>query len=684
MARVIASVYSLLARHKSTAADELLLDAARLGNDAERGAAVESLLHRATARGLSGLIELFADLPDALRRRLGESADVLTTAVSRCARSDDSATRVAAARFIAATRSPKLAYILGDLLRSPSPEVFEAACDAAEGLAAWVEESSLDLRENRLTDGPAAATFATLVDLRATLEETVARALETPRGQDSTALAAAASRLLDRRGGQLFESYKRAGARGWPLVTATLSRPSDAASAASLLACAARGTLRQELPEAIARVERAGVLDGLLRNTHWLADPSVASAVAAVTGGTWWSATALRHDLAGRVRPRAAAAEVATTEDPDDLQAAAHEVDVVASAADAAPARATVAAEIGCWLLTGAAAGGFQDDLLDILLDVMAGDADAKLSLLRSASAVGDGGPATLLARLAEDADERVARMAARALSRRASATAEATLLRRAATASEGLRQVIDRRVGGRSFDALWTRFDRLPAETRGAAGRSLLKLLPAARGRLRQHLLAGPAADRIRGLWVAGEVGAVVDLREAIYACCGHADAKVRSKATLCLGEIVKTVSDERAERQLERALEDGDARVRANAVEVLELTGRRDVLPLLRARGRLGRNRERANALKATHAMGLGEVEPPLFDMLRDGRDPHRLSAVWAVEQTGQWRLLDEVVRLARADANARVRRSALATVRRMAEQMRRPAKATLAPAA
>ena len=678
---MIASVYSLLARHKSPAADELLLDAARLGDEAECGAAIESLLHRATARGLTGLVELFDDLPDALRRRLGESAETLVSAVSRCARSDENATRVAAAKFIAATRSPQLAYVLADLLRSPSPEVFEAACGAAEGLAEWVDETSLDLRENRLVGPSSAATFDTLVGLRQALEEAVLRALETPRGLDSLALASAASRLLDRRQGPLFEAYKRAGGRGWPLVTARLARPNDAASAASLLSCAARGTLRGEFAESLGRIERAGVLDGLLRNTHWLRDPSVESAVAGVGGGAWWSAEGLQRDLAGRAEPAPAAESLEQAADPDELQAAPLEVDVVA---DVPVGRAADAARVGQWLLVAGSAGGFQDDLLDVLLDAAKADPHAKLSLLRSASAVGEGGPLHLLFALLDDADERVARMAARALSRRASATAESTLLRRAAAAPEAVRDVIDRRVGGRSFDALWTRYDRLPLETRQSAGKALLKLLPAARGRLRQHLLAGPAADRIRGLWVAGEVGAVVDLREAVYACCGHADPKVRSKATLCLGEIVTSVSDERAEHQLERALEDGDDRVRANAVEVLELTGRRDVVPLLRARGRLGRNRERANALKATHAMSLGEVESPLFDMLRDGRDPHRLSAVWAVEQTGQWRLLDEVVRLARTDANVRVRRSALATVRRMAEQMRRPTNVALAPAA
>ena len=675
MTRVIASVYSLLARHKSPAADELLLDAARLGDEAERGAAIESLLHRGTARGLAGLVELFRDLPESLRRRLGESAETLSHAVARCSRSDDPAVRVAAAEFIGATRSPRLAYILPDLLQSPSHDVFEAACAAAAGLAEWAEQTAADLRDQRLTGQAAETVFESLVALRPSLEDAVSRALETPRGLDSPTLASAATRLLDRRQGAMFEAYKRHAGRPWPLVMARMNQPGDAASATALLSCAGRGTMRQEFAEIVGRIERPGVLDGLVRNVHWLEDPAVEAAVAGLGRGAWWSPATLRRDLAERVGGATDVAEPEHVADPDDLQAAVLEVDVVPPTTEVPARRATAATWVGKWLLAGGLSGGFGDDLLDVLLEATRDDADARLSLLRSAESTGDGSPLRLLTVLLGDSDERVSRMAARSLSRRPAASAESALLRRAAGAPESVRGVINRTQGVRSFDGLWNRHDRLSPETRRAAGRALLKLLPAAGERLRHHLLGGDAAARIRGLAMLGDLDATLDHRESVYACCVHADAKVRSKATLMLGEIVARVHDERAEARLEAALEDGDARVRANAVEVLQVSGRRDVGPLLRARGRLGRNRERANAIRASHVMGLGEVESPLFEMLRDGRDPHRLSAVWAVEQTGQWRLLDEVVRLARSDTNLRVRRSALAAVRRMAENMRRP---------
>ena len=281
---MIASVYSLLARHKSPAADDLLLEAARLGDDAERAAAVESILHRGTSRGLAGLVTLFNDLPDSLRSRLGESVERLGPAVARCARGEEPAGRVAAARFVAAVASPKLAYLLDDLLRSPSPEVFAAACDAVESLAHAAADDAAALRSGTLDGVAADAAWSASLELRGRLEEALARAFESPRGLDSAALASAATRLLERRQGVLIEAYRRQGGRAWPLVWSRLTRPADADSAAALVSCAARGPLRADLAEALARVEQPEVLDGLARDGHLLLDPACEAALSAGVG----------------------------------------------------------------------------------------------------------------------------------------------------------------------------------------------------------------------------------------------------------------------------------------------------------------------------------------------------------------------------------------------------------------
>ena len=54
----------------------------------------------------------------------------------------------------------------------------------------------------------------------------------------------------------------------------------------------------------------------------------------------------------------------------------------------------------------------------------------------------------------------------------------------------------------------------------------------------------------------------------------------------------------------------------------------------------------------------------------MLRDPRSEHRISAMWALRQIGWWQLLGEVGRLARSDADLRVRRYALSVLRSIAD--------------
>ena len=100
-----------------------------------------------------------------------------------------------------------------------------------------------------------------------------------------------------------------------------------------------------------------------------------------------------------------------------------------------------------------------------------------------------------------------------------------------------------------------------------------------------------------------------------------------------------------------VDRLVNDTDARVRANTIEVLE-GGATRIVPLLAQRARAANSRERANAIKALHEDGVGTLTGPLLMMLRDSRGEHRISAMWALRQIGWWQLLDEVGRLAKSD--------------------------------
>ena len=102
-------------------------------------------------------------------------------------------------------------------------------------------------------------------------------------------------------------------------------------------------------------------------------------------------------------------------------------------------------------------------------------------------------------------------------------------------------------------------------------------------------------------------------------------------------LGEV----SNASVDVLMDRVLSDTDARVRANAIEVLEARPATQFVPLLAMRAKSNHNRERANAIKALNKMKVGNVGPQLLSMLRDERPEHRISAMWALRQMGWWKV-------------------------------------------
>jgi HEAT repeat protein len=291
------------------------------------------------------------------------------------------------------------------------------------------------------------------------------------------------------------------------------------------------------------------------------------------------------------------------------------------------------------------------------------------MQLLRVAAARKKGSSTGFLKSLLTDPDERIVRMAARELIRRRPADYENTLLQLMTGATETVRRVVGRAIGQVGFDHFWNRFDRMDRPTRRQAGKAMLKLLPDATARLSRLLTGGPIEQKLKAMQLAQELGLGESLREPLLTLVGHANPKVRSKAVVLVGGLASV----KPEVLLERALEDTDGRVRANAIEVLETQKATQFLPVLLQRARSAHNRERANAIKALHRMKLGMVGPELLAMLRDSRPEHRVSAMWLLNEIGWWRLGGEVGRLARTDTNVRVRRYALGVLKELAAAMR-----------
>jgi HEAT repeat protein len=396
---------------------------------------------------------------------------------------------------------------------------------------------------------------------------------------------------------------------------------------------ASHGQLRSHFGVAFSHVDEAPVLDALLRKTHWLKDQQLQLCVHQVTRGTWCGDAELRHDVERRTPGNAAL--------------------------------------VGEWLACSGLHDVVQDERLEQLRQHAKGDFAARLRLLRIAARRRKGASTALLQNFLTDGDERLVRLAAREIVRRRPPDMENVLLQLMTTAGDSVRRVISRAIGQAGFEHFWNRYDRLPKATRKQAGRAMIKILPDAVSRLQRRLAGGPIEQRLKAMQMTAELELAPQMRAALVQLCADPNPRLRSKAVMLLGQL----PDLQPELLVNTLLNDGDARVRANTIEVLE--GRKDpkFLPVLaeRARARGSTARERANAIKALNAMRVGAASQQLAQMIQDERPEHRISALWTLRQIGWWNLLGEVGRLAKDDGNLKVRRYALAVLRSVAELAR-----------
>src|SRR5438128_1371893 len=107
---------------KNEAADEVLLDALRLGTEPEKALSLNALLRRRTQRGLVGIVGQFASLPESLQGVVFKSIRAFHPALRECGRSKDIPTALAAMKIIAIARQGKLTYILTEGLHNPDDD----------------------------------------------------------------------------------------------------------------------------------------------------------------------------------------------------------------------------------------------------------------------------------------------------------------------------------------------------------------------------------------------------------------------------------------------------------------------------------------------------------------------------------------------------------------------------------
>jgi HEAT repeat protein len=686
-----------LLRTPNEAADDLLLQALRLGLENEQRFVLDALMRRKTVRGLSGIITCFDDLPESLQETVLQNIRVFHHALTESGRSDDSAHRLGAMQLIALGRQGKLAYVLTENLHNPDAVLSKAATAALLNLAQWVATETKNLQEGVGEEGDAetrreddaetrghgdtekdgeqqsnvssslpasprlrvsASSFPSassssdssdsydrLMTERPEIEAAVARAISLHRGGHAQELLQAALLLADWPGSKTLGVLQTAKHAGQTAMVRRLQQPPDSEHVAAFLLGASHGQLRSHFGSVFSHIEQVAVLNGFLRKTHWLKDHQLQLCVHQVTRGMWWGLSELTRDIDRR------------------------------SSADA-PA-------IAEWLAHSGLHDVEQDERLQILLERIKRDPDqssprtrgARLKLLRIAMRRKRGASVSLIKSLLSDPDEQIMRMAAREIMRRKPLDFENMLLKMMTSATPSVRRVIGRAIGQAGFDNFWQRFDKIDKATRKQAGKAMLKLLPDAIQRLQRRALAGSPDQRVKSLQIVQELGIADPMQDTLIQLCADPNPRVRSKAVTVLGEIPTAPSD----LLVERLMNDSDARVRANAVEVLEARGDPQFVHLLAQRAMAATGRERANAIKAMHRLKVGPAGSQLLNMLRDGRADHRISALWALRQIGWWQLLNEVGNLAKADESVRVRRYAvgvLKTVSGLLEEQKKAA--------
>src|SRR3982751_1324289 len=90
-----------LVNSTNEAADDLLVEALRLGNESEQAPALDALLRRDNVHGLSGVIGQYERLPQRLQLHILERIKQFHGALRECGRSDSSQLRAAAMKLIA-------------------------------------------------------------------------------------------------------------------------------------------------------------------------------------------------------------------------------------------------------------------------------------------------------------------------------------------------------------------------------------------------------------------------------------------------------------------------------------------------------------------------------------------------------------------------------------------------------
>src|SRR6185295_8557804 len=127
-----------LVASKNEAADDLLVQALRLGIESEQRTALDALLRRKTSHGLRQVLGLYDGLPESIQAQVLANLPTFHRVLAECGRGEDAKLRLAAMKLIALGRQGKLAYVLTENLHDSDDSFSKTGCEGLVALARWV------------------------------------------------------------------------------------------------------------------------------------------------------------------------------------------------------------------------------------------------------------------------------------------------------------------------------------------------------------------------------------------------------------------------------------------------------------------------------------------------------------------------------------------------------------------
>ena len=248
---------------KNEAADDLLLQALRLGIESEQRTALDALLRRKTVHGLRGILGLNDALPESLQAQVMANLETFARVLAECGRAEEARLRLAAMKLIAVGRLGKLAYVLTENLHDSDDSFSKAGCEGLVALARWVAVETRRLQKGEAETGRQKdnetgrqeeegheeqtreeseldGVYAEMMRQRPEIEAAVARAINLHRGKHGPDLLRAALLLADWAGSKTLAILQTARHGGQSAMLRRLQQPPASEHVEAFLLVASR------------------------------------------------------------------------------------------------------------------------------------------------------------------------------------------------------------------------------------------------------------------------------------------------------------------------------------------------------------------------------------------------------------------------------------------------------------